>query len=97
MVLIQVIMVKLGVRHISHYQVVMVKYPLGQFAIGQLLYNSGFRILNMFNRESWATITESVVELADSVVELADSIADSSSDVGRVGLWVWTLSVSSRD
>ena len=75
----------------------MVKYPLGQFAIGQLQYNSEFRISNMFNRESRPTITELVVESADSVVESADSIADSSSDVGRVGMWVWALSIRSRD
>ena len=29
----------------------------------------GFKILNMFDRNSWPTITESVVQSADSVVE----------------------------
>ena len=34
--------------------------------------SSGFKILNMFDRESRPTITESVVESADSAVESAD-------------------------
>ena len=42
----------------------------------------------MFDRGSWPTITESVVQSADSVVQLADSTADSSSDLARIGVWV---------
>ena len=50
--------------------------------------SSGFRILNMFNRESLPIITESVFESAVSVVELADSTADSSCDLARIGVWL---------
>ena len=35
----------------------------------------GFKILNMFDRESRPTMTESVVESADSGIESADSTA----------------------
>ena len=35
-------------------------------------YSRGFKILNMFDRDSRPTITESVVESADSAVESAD-------------------------
>ena len=42
--------------------------------VGRLLSadSRGFKILNMFDRGSRPTITESVVESADSAVELAD-------------------------
>ena len=54
--------------------------------------SSAFTTLNMFERGRWPTITESVVQSADSAVESADSTADSSSDLARIGVWVWALS-----
>ena len=41
--------------------------------------SSGFRILNMFDWESWLTITESVVESANST-------AKSAADPIKIGL-----------
>ena len=56
----------------------------------------GFKILNVFDRASWPTITESVVESADSAVESADSTADSTADSSedpvKIGLWVRAFS-----
>ena len=51
----------------------------------------GFKILKMFDRASWPTITESVVESADSAVESAYSMADSSEDPVKISLWVWAF------
>ena len=50
--------------------------------------SNGFRILNMFNRESRPIITEGVVESGDSAVELADSITDSSPKLARISVRV---------
>ena len=47
----------------------------------------------MFDRQSWPTITESVVQSADSVVQSAYCSADSGSDLARIGVWVWAFSV----
>ena len=50
-------------------------YPLGRFPIGRLVESadsSGFKILNMFDRESRPTMRESAVESADSAVQSAD-------------------------
>ena len=62
--------------------------------VGRLLSadSRGFKILNMFDRASRPTITESAVESADSAVESADSMADSSADSVKIGLWVRAFS-----
>ena len=65
-------------------------YPLGNLHWPSA-DSIGFRILNKFNTESWPTITESVVQSADSVVQSVNSTADSSSDLARIGVWVWAL------
>ena len=70
-------------------------YPIHQFTVGNSQVpsadSSGFRILNMFNRDGWPTITESVVESADIVVHSVDSTVDSISDLARIGVWVWVF------
>ena len=53
--------------------------------------SSGFRILNMFNRESRPTSTESVVESADSGIESADSTTDSAENRSWVHVFLLCL------
>ena len=42
----------------------------------------------MFNKGSWPTVTELVVESADSAV---NSTTDAIADPVKIGLWVWAL------
>ena len=75
--------------------------PLGWFAlwptaiVGRIpsADSSGFRISNMFDRDSRPTITESVVDSADSVVESADSSPDSVPYLARISMWVRAFSL----
>ena len=63
--------------------------PLAQI-VGQFppANSSRLRILNMFDRESRPTITESMVESADSAIESASFTTDSAADPVKIDLWI---------